>query len=209
MQEENTKTVPEMVDDVRAGKMARRNFMRVLTALGISAAGAGLVSSAAAKPSTAAKPAPHLNSETEPSQNLKLHDQHLAHQSQGNTGALHSDYAEHAVVEDSMHSAPFVGREAIMARKGVGMAAIPDLKIQVTNRVAHSTQVMVEWTATGTHTGDFPNLPASGRPFSIRGVTVVVRHEGKIVREAIYYDMEEVRRQLGSDQKDARSVVEL
>jgi hypothetical protein len=26
---------------------------------------------------------------------------------------------------------------------------------------------------------------------------VVIRHEGKIVREAIYYDMEEVRRQLG------------
>ena len=194
MQEEYTKSVPEMVDDVRAGRMARRNFMKVLTALGISAAGAGLVSSAAAKPATAVKSAPHLDSE--PTQNLKLHDQHLAHQSQGNTGALHQDYAEHAVVEDSMHSAPFVGREAIMARKGVGMAAIPDLKIQVTNRVAHGAQVMVEWTATGTHTGDFPNLPASGRPFSIRGVTVVVRHEGKIVREAIYYDMEEVRRQL-------------
>ncbi len=197
MQEEQyTKSVPEMVDDVRAGRMARRKFMKVLTALGISAAGAGLVSSAAAKPSTAVKSAPHLNSETEPTQNLRLHDQHLAHQSQGNTGALHQDYAENAVVEDSMHSAPFVGKAAIMARKGVGMAAIPDLKINVTNRVAHDAQVMVEWTATGTHTGDFPGLPASNRPFSIRGVTVVVRHEGKIVREAIYYDMEEVRRQL-------------
>lgn len=195
-EEEYTKSVPEMVDDVRAGRMARRNFMKVLTALGISAAGAGLVSSAAARPSTASKSSPNLNSESQPTQNLRLHDQHLAHQSQGNTGALHQDYAQHAVVEDSMHSAPFVGREAIMARKGVGMAAIPDLKIQVTNRVAHGAQVMVEWTATGTHTGDFPNLPASGRPFSIRGVTVVVRHEGKIVREAIYYDMEEVRRQL-------------
>jgi steroid delta-isomerase-like uncharacterized protein len=196
-EEEYTKSVPEMVDDVRAGRMARRNFMKVLTALGISAAGVGLVSSAAARPSSASKSAPNLNSEAQPTQNLRLHDQHLAHQNQGNTGALHQDYAEHAVVEDSMHSVPFVGREAIMVRKGVGMAAIPDLKIQVTNRVAHGAQVMVEWTATGTHTGDFPNLPASGRPFSIRGVTVVVRHEGKIVREAIYYDMEEVRRQLG------------
>lgn len=196
MQEEE-KTVPEMVDDVRAGRMARRNFMKVLAALGISAAGVSMVSSAAARPSTAPVSASNRNSEAQPTQNLQLHDQHLAHQSRGDTGALQQDYAEHAVVEDSMHSAPFVGREAIMARKGVGMAAIPDLKINVTNRVAHGAQVMVEWTATGTHTGDFPGLPASGRPFSIRGVTVVVRHEGKITREAIYYDMEEVRRQLG------------
>ena len=84
-----------------------------------------------------------------------------------------------------------------MARKCIGMAAIPDLQIQVTNRLAHGPQVIVEWTAAGTHTGNFPGLPASGRPFSIRGVTVVVRQQGKIVRESIYYDMQEVRRQLG------------
>ncbi len=95
-----------------------------------------------------------------------------------------------------MYPEPFVGKAAIMSRKGVGMAAIPDLRIQVSNRVAHGAQVVVEWTATGTHTGDFPGLAASGRPFSIRGVTVVVREKGKIVREAIYYDMHEVRRQL-------------
>ena len=77
------------------------------------------------------------------------------------------------------------------------MTAIPDLQIQVTNRVAHGPQVVVEWVATGTHTSDFPGLTASGRAFSISGVTVVVRENGKIVREAIYYDMQEVRRQLG------------
>jgi len=36
-----------------------------------------------------------------------------------------------------------------------------------------------------------------GRAFSIPGVTVVVRQNGKIIRESLYYDMEEVRRQLG------------
>ena len=72
-----------------------------------------------------------------------------------------------------------------MARKCIGMAAIPDLQIQVTNRLAHGPQVIVEWTAAGTHTGNFPGLPASGRPFSIRGVTVVVRQQGKIVRRQL------------------------
>ena len=46
--------------------------------------------------------------------------------------------------------------------------------------------------------GDYPGLVASGRSFSIPGVTVVVRQNGKIVRESLYYDMNEVQRQLGS-----------
>ena len=56
----------------------------------------------------------------------------------------------------------------------------------------------VEWVASGTHVHDYPGLPATGRAFSIPGVTVVVRRDGKIVRESLYYDMAEVHRQLGT-----------
>lgn len=196
MQEGSIHTIPQMVEDVRAGKLARRNFMKALASIGISATGVSAISAAAATiPASQVAPAVHTDQHRE--QNLHLHEQHLTHQTQGNTGALHNDYAEHAIVEDSMHPHPFVGRAAIMARKSTGMAAIPDLQISVTNRVAHGSQTVAEWVATGTHSGDFPGLPASGRPFSIRGVTVVVRENGKIMREAIYYDMHEVRRQLG------------
>lgn len=194
-QEEYSPTIPEMVEDVGAGKMGRRNFMNALATFGLSVTGASVISASTTRPSLPSSPV--VQPETQSTDNLHLHEQHLAHQTQGDTGALQQDYAENAVVEDSMYSEPFIGKAAIMARKGVGMAAIPDLQIQVTNRVTHGPQVMVEWTATGTHTGDFPGLRASGRSFSIRGVTVVVRQQGKIVREAIYYDMEEVRRQLG------------
>jgi len=68
----------------------------------------------------------------------------------------------------------------------------------VTNRVVHGNQVTAEWVAEGVHTGDLPGLPASGLSFSIRGVTVVIRHNGKIVRESLYYDVNELHRQLGS-----------
>lgn len=197
MQKEEYTTIPQMVEDVRAGRMPRRNFMRTLAALGLSAAGASAISASATQPKMHSQTAPVAQPDNQTKHNLQLHDQHLAHQMQGNTGALQQDYAQDAMVEDSMYSDPFIGHAAIMTRKGIGMAAIPDLQIQVTNRIAHGPQVMVEWTATGTHSGDFPGLPASGRSFAIRGVTVVVRQQGKIVREAIYYDMQEVRRQLG------------
>ena len=84
-----------------------------------------------------------------------------------------------------------------MGRKSAGFASMPDLDIAVTKRIARGDQLTVEWIATGTHQADYPGLPATGRSFSIPGVTVVVRRDGQIVRECLYYDMAEVQRQLG------------
>ena len=188
--------IPQMVEDVRVGKMPRRRLITALTALGISAVGVGAVV-AATEHVQNSKAVPHVNQNDDEQQHIQLHEQHIAHQSQGNTGALHNDYAEHAVVEDSMYPETLVGRKAIMERKGMGMAAIPDIKITITNRVAHGNQVSAEWVATGTHNGDLPGMPATGRPFTLRGVTVTIRQQGKIVREAIYYDLNDLKRQIG------------
>ena len=74
------------------------------------------------------------------------------------------------------------------------MATIPDVRIAITNRVAYCNRVSVEWVATGTHHGDLPDMPGTGRPFTLRGVTVTIRQHGKIVREAIYYDVNDLKR---------------
>jgi steroid delta-isomerase-like uncharacterized protein len=189
-------TIPEMIDEVRTGKMRRRQFMQRLTLMGISAAGIGAIAAAASRRFNS-KPVPQENSENAVD-HLQRHDEHLAHQSQGDIDQLHNDYAEHAIVEDSLHPYPFVGREAIIARKRAGMAAIPGVKIGVTKRIVRGNELIVEWVASGKHTGDFPGLSATGRLFSIPGVTVVVRQNGKIVRESLYYDIGEVYRQLGA-----------
>lgn len=196
MQEEEY-NIPEMVDEVREGKMQRRQFMKRLALMGVSAAGVGAIVAAATSRQFPSNQAPHGNSHNAV-QHMQQHDEHLAHQSQGNVEQLHHDYAEHAIVEDSMFPRPFVGRDAIMARKSAGMEAMPGIKINVTNRIAHGNQLTVEWVASGVHSGDYPGLPATGRAFSIPGVTVVVRQNGKIVRESLYYDMKEVARQLGA-----------
>ena len=189
-------TIPQMVDDVRVGKMPRRRLIGALTALGLSVVGVGAVV-AAAEHQLSSKAVPQMDLHDDVQQHIQLHTQHIAHQSSGNTNALHNDYAEHAVVEDSMYPAALVGRTAIMERKGMGMAAIADIRLTITNRLAHGNQVSAEWVATGTHSGDLPGMPATGRPFTLRGVTVTIREQGKIVREAIYYDLHDLKRQLG------------
>ncbi len=193
-------TIPQMVEDVRAGKMPRRRLITTLTTLGISTVGIG-AAIAASELQQRSKAVPHVNQDENTRQHIQLHEQHITNQSTGNTGALHDDYAEQAVVEDGMFPEPLLGRKAIMERKGMGMAAIPDIKIAITNRVAHGNQVSAEWVATGTHTGDLPGMPATGRPFTLRGLTVTIRQQGKIVREAIYYDLNDLKRQIGPGTK--------
>jgi steroid delta-isomerase-like uncharacterized protein len=199
MQEEQAYTIPQMVEDVRSGTLPRRHFIKTLTAMGLSAAGVGAIVAATAAPSIATAPS-HVHAQERVARHTQLHEQHLAHQASGNMNALQNDYAEGAVVEDSMHRDAFVGKDAIMARKDMITAAASQADITVLNRIVVGNQVTAEWIATGIHTGDLPGLPASGRPFSIRGVTVVLREQDKIVREALYYDVAELYRQLGIKQ---------
>jgi len=188
-------TIPQMVEDVRAGKMSPRQLVQTLTAMGISPSGANII--AAASHTTPATPIPLMDAHADEALQLQLHDRHLEVRNARDVIALQDDYAEDAVVEGSMFSEPFVGRAAIAARIGAEMVAFPDLQVKMTNRVVHGNQVTVEWVATGTHAGDFPGFPASGRFFTIPGVTVVIREHGKIVRESLYYDMEVVGQQFG------------
>ena len=188
-------TIPQMVADVRAGKMSRSQLIQTLTAMGLSASGATII--AAAVYTTPVTPIPRMDVHEDEALQLQLHDRHLEVRNARNVSALQDDYAENAVVEGSMFPEPFVGRAAIAARISAEMVAFPDLRVEMTNRVVHGNQVTVEWVATGTHAGDFPGFPASGRAFTIPGVTVVIREHGKIVRESLYYDMEVVRHQFG------------
>src|SRR2546425_3780844 len=189
-------TIPQMVEEVRVGKMSRSQLVQTLTTMGISAAGATIIA-AAASHTIPATPIPRMNVQENEALQLRLHDRHLEVRNARNVSALQNDYAEDAVVEGSMFPEPFVGRAAIAARIGAEMVAFPDLQVEMTNRVVHGNQVTVEWVATGTHAGDFPGFPASGRSFAMAGVTVVIREHGRIVRESLYYDMEVVRHEFG------------
>lgn len=192
---EEDQIIPKLVDDTRAGKMPRRQLVKSLTAMGLSTAGVGAIVAFA---SSSPLPVPTVNASEDAAKHLQLHDEHLEKQGNADTDALHHDYAHHAIVEDPMHPEPIIGREAIIARKTLGFAAVTDAQIQVLQRIVSGNQVTVEWLATGIHSGDLPGLPASNRPYALHGVTVVVRENGLIVREALYYDVNDLVNQLRS-----------
>ena len=100
-------TIPQMVEDVRVGRMPRRRLITVLSALGISAVGVGAVV-AATEFQQNSKAVPRVNQNDNTQHHIQLHNNHITHQSRGNKKALHDDYAEHAIVEDSMYPKPLV-----------------------------------------------------------------------------------------------------
>jgi steroid delta-isomerase-like uncharacterized protein len=75
--------------------------------------------------------------------------------------------------------------------------AFPDFRIELASHFAAADSAMLEWTMSGTHQGDLPGMPATGRAFSVRGVTVLALDDGRISRNSDYWDMATLLTQLG------------
>ena len=74
---------------------------------------------------------------------------------------------------------------------------IPDLHSELHRVVADGAWVALEWTLTGTHHGDFPDLPATGRSVSLPGMSLLELRDGRIARQRDYYDRAAFLEQLG------------
>lgn len=184
--ETGTSSIEELVKAVRTGRLTRRQFIIGLTGLGVSGVAAATILKAVNQPHTTTVSHPHI----------KLHDQHITRQLQGDVKGMMADYAENAVVDDPLFSEPFVGRTAIATRYAAEVASVPDRALQIIKRTVVGAQLVIEWEATGTHSGDFLGFGGTGRPYTLNGVTVVTRQDGKIVRESHYYDVTSLRSQV-------------
>jgi steroid delta-isomerase-like uncharacterized protein len=176
-----------LIDELRAGHISRRHLLEGLAALGVSGAAAALI---------VAHQSQHPSTPSAEKMHYQLHDQHITRQTAGNTNAMVGDYAEDALVEDPLFSAPFVGTEAIARRYAAEVASVPDRSLTITHRTLQENQLIVEWTATGTHVAPFLGIGGNGKRFRINGVTVVSRRDGKIVRESHFFNTQDLLRQI-------------
>lgn len=61
------------------------------------------------------------------------------------------------------------------------LAAFPDIRMTVVGTVAEDDQVVVRWSAKGTHLGDGLGFPATGRDVSFKGMTWIRYGDGKML----------------------------
>jgi len=101
------------------------------------------------------------------------------------------------VYEDVTMGALNRGKAEVKAFADAVFAAFPDFKVQLMSGFTADNWAGAEWTMSGTHRGDLPGMPATGKSFSVRGSTVCELQAGKIKRNPDYWDMVTFLKQTG------------
>jgi steroid delta-isomerase-like uncharacterized protein len=109
--------------------------------------------------------------------------------------------ADDVVVEAYAFGATFRGKaEFSQFMQGFKMA-FPDLRLHHDNVVSNDHFVAVEFTATGTHTGDLHTpagvVPATGKSVSLKVAEILKLENGKLKSIHNYQDSASLMRQLG------------
>jgi steroid delta-isomerase-like uncharacterized protein len=89
------------------------------------------------------------------------------------------------------------GRELIKEAVAGFHKAMPDLRIEFEDVFAAGDKVVLRYTARGTQTGPYDEIPPTGKKVTVRGITIFQIVNGKIKTEWTEYDRLGILRQLG------------
>jgi len=90
-------------------------------------------------------------------------------------------------------------REEYKQAYGVFRAAFDDTKLTVEDLIEEGDKVVSRVIVSGVHKGDLPDLPATGRSFSLSLTTIFRLTDGKIVEEHEAYNELDLMAQLGME----------
>jgi steroid delta-isomerase-like uncharacterized protein len=98
---------------------------------------------------------------------------------------------------DVAQAAPVYGYEGIYASFQRYLYAFPDLHFTPDQIVIEGDQVILAWTACGTHRGKFMHIPPTDRYITVKGVSILTFSGNKIVRGQYIWDVAGLLRALG------------
>ncbi len=108
-------------------------------------------------------------------------------------------FTDNVDYEDVPFAAASHGRDALRDIAAGTFAAFADMKFELKSRfvAADGKSGTIEWVWRGRQTQDFPGMPATNKPFEVRGTTVVEFTDGKISRNSDYWDLATYLKQVG------------
>ena len=116
----------------------------------------------------------------------------------GDVSLVDSIFAEDGVYEDVPFQSLSSGREEIRASIEAFFSWAPDTKVEWGESLVTPDRAAVEWVWSGTQTGAILDLmPATGKEFSVRGMSILHFRDGMISLNRDYYDSGGLLYQLG------------
>ena len=89
-------------------------------------------------------------------------------------------------------------RDGLKQFMGVYLRAFPDADITIEDQLVEGDRVVTRWTGRGTQTGEFMEMPPSGKKVAVSGVQINRFSGGKIVEEWTLFDQLGMLQQLGA-----------
>lgn len=98
-----------------------------------------------------------------------------------------------------LHNPPAVmnSLEEYKTRMAAFHAAFPDGRYSIEDPVAEGDRVVVRWTLRGTQSGEFQGRPATGKTFTVTGISIFRIARGKIQETTVNMDRLGMMEQLG------------
>lgn len=122
----------------------------------------------------------------------------LAAWNRGDVGRIGSLCAADAEYTEVATGTVYHGSAGCEEYARLTFAGAPDFELEATTIVRDGNRAVAEWIMSGTQTGDWPGLPATGARFSVPGVSVIETDGALIRRVADYFDLCTLLRQLGA-----------
>jgi steroid delta-isomerase-like uncharacterized protein len=94
------------------------------------------------------------------------------------------------------------GHDGLKRRVVLFRTAFPDIHFTVDDMLAEGDQVAVQYTFSGTHTGQFGELEPTGRTISVTGILIAVVSDDRIESALSVFDSGDMLHQLEPQQKN-------
>lgn len=129
---------------------------------------------------------------------LRLVEEHVGHENRHDLDGIMATFGAAARYDDEPWDEHHAGREGVRAFYADLLRAMPDVNLDVRQRHATETAVVLEVVISGHHLGAWRGLPPTARPlaFPLCGI-FTFDDDDKIAGEKIYYDRATILRQLG------------
>lgn len=103
---------------------------------------------------------------------------------------IHQNVLIHSLLGD------FCGAQAMKEVVQAWLKGFPDLLVRNELVISENDLVSIQWSAKGTHKGEFKGRKPTGKPVSYSGVTVYRIKNGQIVEYWAYLDMQHLLGQI-------------
>lgn len=94
------------------------------------------------------------------------------------------------------------GRDSLEAYLRELRTGFPDFTVTIDDMLASDEVIMAEWTVSGTHEGEFNDIPPTERELELTGMDKILVADGKVQEHRIHYNLQEMFEQLGLSEAD-------